>query len=304
MSPQGTGPCAGRSGFRTRQAESWAREWIVKIASRSRPQLASRFVDTRLGVTHVLQTPGSSSGRDVVCLPPWGIPGAFWALSGGLAHLAEVGRIHLVDLPGQPGLSTGCALSYSGTSSAAWAEDLIDGLGLGQVDLMGVSAGGLIAVRVANHLRERVGRLVLCGPAGFVLPLPGPRPLMALSTYALAPTRDRCARFYRTCVLGPQRMPLDTESEAAEAFYRFSTGFANRSRPLLLLRDRHLREVPHETQLLLGDGDPVFSARRTLARARRLLPGLTEWSVLPSTGHALELSVDVMRAAGQFLAAY
>ena len=290
------------SRYRTEQSESWVREWVRTAAGTASPRLSSQFVETRLGATHVLQSPERSGAHDIVCFPGWGLPAAFWALGPGLAELSAAGRVHIVDLPGQPGLSTGVPLSYSGEGIRGWSEDLFDGLGLARAHVIGVSVGGLVALRIAHEHAARVDRIVACAPAGFVLPVLGLGPLYALTTYLASPTRLRCARFYRTCVLGPtQHLPPDVQAEVDEVFFRLASGFLNTSRPPLRLADRELSELEHETLILLGENDPVFSPSGTLRRAQRLLPRLSGAGVLPGHGHALELSRDVMRAARQFL---
>jgi len=291
-----------RSRFRSERAESWTREWISGVASGASPPLSSRFVETRLGTTHVLQSPEQPSASQIVCFPGWGLPGAFWAVAPGLEALAAAGRVHIVDLPGQPGLSSGETLRYSAEGMQGWGRDLLDGLGLRRAHLMGVSVGALVALGLASRLPETVDRLALCAPAGFVLPLLGPRRLYAMTTYLMHPSRDRCSRFYRRCVLGPrQSLEPGVGPEVDEAFFRLVTGFSNRSVPPVWMPDRELGEVGQDTLVLLGETDPVFSPIGTARRARKLLRGLSAVRILEGHGHALELSPVVKRVAGQFL---
>lgn len=59
-------------------------------------------------------------------------------------------------------------------SRAAWIQqlvDLMDELGLPQVDIVGNSFGGAIALAMAIQYPDRVGRLVLMGSAGLTFPV-------------------------------------------------------------------------------------------------------------------------------------
>ena len=68
---------------------------------------------------------------------------------------------------------------------ARTVDGLLDGLGYNQVDVLGVSLGGVIAQQFAHQFPERVRRLVLCATGPGVVGLGGipgsPRALLALA---------------------------------------------------------------------------------------------------------------------------
>ena len=155
---------ARRSAFLTSEAEVRTREWVLRVANRSNPLLESVVVETSLGPTHLLKSPETDSGRDVVCFPGWGTNGAFWCVTGGLAPLADVRRVWIADVPGQPGLSAGWAPTYGPDGYACWIEEVLDRLALTTTALMGASLGGLLAVQGAARLGARVDKVVLLRP--------------------------------------------------------------------------------------------------------------------------------------------
>ena len=78
--------------------------------------------------------------------------------------LARGRRVVVPDLPGHgarpPADDPG---GYALARQARWVLDLLDGLGVGDFDLLGHSLGGLLAQRVANLAAHRLTGLVLVG---------------------------------------------------------------------------------------------------------------------------------------------
>jgi pimeloyl-ACP methyl ester carboxylesterase len=77
-------------------------------------------------------------------------------------HLAARGRqVVLVDTRGMGRSSLGASLSYAAQEADAIA--VLDALGLGRVDLIGFSDGGIVGYRLAARADSRVRRLVTIG---------------------------------------------------------------------------------------------------------------------------------------------
>lgn len=83
-----------------------------------------------------------------------------------LPGLAAGRRVIAVDLLGCGQTEKRADLSYSPEQMGSHVIDLLNQLDLGQVDLLGWSMGGRIALDVAHALTARVRRLVLVAPAG------------------------------------------------------------------------------------------------------------------------------------------
>jgi pimeloyl-ACP methyl ester carboxylesterase len=98
----------------------------------------------------------TGSGPDIVVVH--GLSGSWrwWSLL--LEPLAARHRLHLVELPRLGRLRAG--------ELAPWLGRLLDAAGLGPVDLVGHSLGGLVAAELAVARPERVRRLALVAPAG------------------------------------------------------------------------------------------------------------------------------------------
>ena len=109
------------------------------------PGHESLMVGTRYGDTHVLAV-GPEGASPMLFLPGgnflnptclrWFIP------------LAEEYRIYSPDLVGQPGKNSQAWPYSKGDSHAWWVEDVLDGLVVRCVPLVGLSYGAGIAIRV------------------------------------------------------------------------------------------------------------------------------------------------------------
>jgi pimeloyl-ACP methyl ester carboxylesterase len=95
-------------------------------------------------------------GDDLVVVH--GLSGSWRWWSPLVEKLAERSRLHLVELPRLGRLRAG--------ELAPWLGRLLDAVGLGRVDVLAHSLGGLVATELATEQPDRVRRLVLVAPAG------------------------------------------------------------------------------------------------------------------------------------------
>lgn len=140
-------------------------QWYERFRRHIPVPVEGREVPTRHGPSHVL-VGGPADGPPLVCLH---------AMRTGAAHLlSELGllldrfRVFAPDIPGQSVRAAQVRLPLNDDSYARWLLDVLDGLGLGAVNLFGVSWGGFVARQAATIAPERVSRLALLVPAGIV----------------------------------------------------------------------------------------------------------------------------------------
>ena len=95
-------------------------------------------------------------GEDLVVVH--GLSGSWRWWAPLVEELAEHSRLHLVELPRLGRLRAG--------ELGPWLGRLLDAAGLGRVDVLAHSLGGLVAAELAMEQPERVRRLVLVAPAG------------------------------------------------------------------------------------------------------------------------------------------
>lgn len=130
----------------------------------ARPE--SRYAEVE-GVRIHYYDVGGGAGRPLLMIHGAGPGASGWAnFHRNAAVLGATRRVIIVDLPGfgrsaKPKLSGELYSYYAQTLFA-----LLDVLGIAEVDLLGNSLGGGISIKMALINQQRLGRIVLMGPAG------------------------------------------------------------------------------------------------------------------------------------------
>src|SRR6476659_8897466 len=122
----------------------------------------AREVSTAGARTHV-QTWGDPSAPPLVLLHGFQVTSTMWAPNA--AAIGAVRRVFAPDTPADYGLSTATRTPRTVDDLMTWLDELLDGLGLAEVDLGGMSYGGWLSAHYAARRPERVRKLVLVAPA-------------------------------------------------------------------------------------------------------------------------------------------
>lgn len=229
------------------------------------PEVASREVETRFGRTHCLVT-GPSGAPPLVVLH--GALASSAHAVGELGPLRERFRVYAPDVLGQSVMSADARLPLDGPECAEWLVDVLDGLELTRAHVYGVSWGGFVARKLAEHAPERIDRLVLLVPAGFVagsawrglvdLGIP-----MAL--YRLLPSEDRLRRFVAALMTSPDDEWVRYFGEALQS-YKLDL------RPPPLATAERLASFARPLLAFGASDDISFPGAPLLARVKELVP--------------------------------
>lgn len=171
--------------FRDRAAyEHYLRAYDRALA-RLPPAAQTRDVPTSFGTVRAYRF-GPGDGVPVLLLPGRSSATPMW--EANLAGFARHRPVWAVDLLGEPGLSVQTRPLAGADDQAAWLAELLDGLGMNAVHLLGLSIGGWSALNLAARRPGKLASLILLEPActfapitwkvvvvsfGAVLPLPG-----------------------------------------------------------------------------------------------------------------------------------
>jgi pimeloyl-ACP methyl ester carboxylesterase len=204
-------------------------------------------------------------------------------------------RVLALDLPGH-GLSDRPDASYELTWYAGMLARWIDALGVEEVDLVGHSLGGGIALALLAERRERIRRLVLAAPGGlgkevsFVLRLasiPGVvehfgQPFMSLGTrLALSGWRAKLPERHI-----PELCAMNATRGSARAFARTVRDLIDwRGQRHSFLRRAHEVDDLPPIAVLWGDRDAIIPIKHGHA----LVEGIegVRFTQLPGCGHYL-----------------
>lgn len=269
--------------FRGEPAEAGLRAWYDRFLAKAGVPVERREVPTAHGPSHVLL---AGDGPPLVCL--------HGALASSAHLLPEVealaGRFRLVlpDLPGQSVNGPPARLPLADDSLPRWLFEVLDGLGVGAFDLLGVSWGGFVARKAASLAPDRVRHLALVVPAGIVS---GPvwKGLTHLGwpmlTYRLFPSERRLRRFLDSLLTA---WDADWAAFLGDAFL----GQVIDVRVPPLATDAQLRGLTMPTLVVGAEDDLSFPGRKLLDRVKGLVPGV-EAELIP--GRHCPPTTDVFR---------
>ncbi|GAA1073406.1 alpha/beta fold hydrolase [Tsukamurella spumae] len=149
-------------------------------------------VDGARARTRVL-TCGPDDAPPLLCLPGGGDTAAVWFAQA--AELARRFRVIAPDLPGDAGGSERLGLRTR-DDLPGWVDEVLDGVGAGEVRVLAHSYGAQIAVAHAVARPGRVVGLTLLDPTGVLVPLKPTTVLRALPLLA-APSGGRLRAYRR-----------------------------------------------------------------------------------------------------------
>ena len=237
-----------------------------------------------------LTVPTTYGDTHVLALGPEDAPPALFLPGGNFLNptclrwfqrLADVHRVYAPDLIGQPGKSAQTRLSARGDDHALWTGDVLDGLGLKSVPVVGLSYGAGLAIRLMGRAPGRVTRAVLVSPAGVasgkmrqmvtqvVVPMLG---------YRLRPTGERLMRAARPILTEPD----DAAVRQLGAIYRNVRLDAGLPR---MAKEDELQGFEGPVVVFAAEDDVFFPAHAVLPRAREIFPNLVRAECLRGCHH-------------------
>ncbi len=231
---------------------------------------------------------GPASAPPLVLLHGAGTNSTIWA--GDVAIYSRDRRVVAVDLLGEAGRSAPARPAWDGSAYAEWLDDVLAGLGLGRVSLLGLSQGGWAALKYAVARPEAVEALVLLCPGGVVRDHASflPRAIW-LSLWGRRGNRRLVRLLY-----GRLPVPAGVEAIIAEV----SSHFKPRIGVLPLFTDPELARLTMPVLLIGGTRDIIRDNAAIATRLHAHLPRLSA-HLLPGAGHALP---DTTGLVTEFLA--
>jgi pimeloyl-ACP methyl ester carboxylesterase len=251
--------------FKDQESRRLLDVWYEKFLKRIKAATETRLVETSVGKSHVLLA-GEKSRPALVCLH--GSLASSAHLVSELEALTKRFYIIAPDLPGQSPRGPEKRLPLADDSLALWLLEVLDGLGLDEVDLLGVSWGGFVARQTAATAPPRIKRLVLLVPAGIVAP-----PLWAgltriglpLLLYRMFPSKRRLRNFVEPMF---STWDNDWAHYMGDAVRCFALDFEV---PPLASREA-LRGFKKPALVIAASDDLSFPGAKLLVRAKELMP--------------------------------
>jgi pimeloyl-ACP methyl ester carboxylesterase len=279
-------------------------DWYARALAAIRVPVNTCRVPTRYGITHVIQS-GPPDAPPVLLLHGINTSAMSWRLQ--IEGLANNFRVIAPDIVGFTGRSGSTRLPYHDASYARWAVDVLDALDIPAAHVVGGSAGGHFALKLAAWSPERVLRLALlnpCGLAGYRFPygvtrVHGVPALLNWLNYRVLAS-PRLARILVHKGVAPG-LPLDPDW--IEFSYLILRHYRRHAPPGILRADE-LRRIQSKTLLLVGEYEVFHRPNDIIRRARTHLASLTAERV-SAAGHDMQRdrAVWINRRLAAFLCA-
>lgn len=235
----------------------------------------TQHIPTRHGDTFVIAS-GAESLPAMVLLHGAGTNSAIWV--GDVAAYSQCYRVYAVDLLGEAGRSAPNRPAWDSPAYAEWLDDVLTGLRIEKVTLVGISQGAWTALKYAVYRPEQVEKLALLTPGG-VVPDKGSFLIKAIGLSLLGKWG---ARQMVRLIYGSQPIPDGVEKIMSTV----TSNFKPRVGVLPIFTDEELRRLTMPTLLLGGDQDTLRDLNKIAARLRPFVPRL-EVTIIPGAGHAL-----------------
>lgn len=271
--------------YRTAAGFAALMDWYGRQLARFTTPVRSLDLLTRYGYTHVIAS-GPAGAVPVLLLHGINTSAVVWRPQ--IEGLAAVYRIYAPDVVGFTGRSATTRLPYSGDAFARWAIDVLDALEVTAAHVVGGSAGGHFALKLATYAPQRVRSLALLNPCGlsrYRLPFDLARwSFIASLGNALTP---RLASFAlaESLVRHGTAATLSPHAASVEFSYLLLRHY-RRYRPPGPLTSTELRQIRAPVRVLLGADEPYLRTDLLRRRVARDLPQ-TRIETLADAGHDL-----------------
>ncbi|SFI88635.1 alpha/beta fold hydrolase [Amycolatopsis sacchari] len=244
-----------------------------------------RTVETRHGSTYVRYSAGD--GLPLVLLHGFAVTSLSWQ-----PFVAGLKRpVYAIDSLGEPGRSVQTAPLRDAAEAAEWLADVFTGLGLWELQLVGMSRGGWLALNQALKRPDGIVGVTAIEPACLApMGFRQYRWMAAGLALALAPRAIR-RRFEGSARYGVYVDPLCRPLVLAQAKHRTKVVMPK------ALTDEEWRSLRVPVDIVLGALSPLHDAEREKRRIQALNPEITV-EVVPGAGHGPDVMVSGSPTSG------
>lgn len=261
---------------------------------------------------------GPEDGEHVIMMG--GLSGHVEGFSRNVIPLAERGlRVHAIDVIGHGFTAKPLDVTYHAPTFTDHLLRYMDALGIEKAHLVGQSLGGWIALHTAQHVPDRVGRIVYATGAGVLLDDDAAKQesenvhaaVRSVTKKAVdAPTYESVKARLEWLMADPAtvtdelirtRLAIYLLPDSRLAMPKLVDEQAGPGNREYLLGERDLAALPHETLVIWTDKNPTTS-QAVGRRAAELLPN-GSFELIENAGHwpMFEQPGEFNRLAGDFL---
>jgi pimeloyl-ACP methyl ester carboxylesterase len=241
-------------------------------------------IETNFGKTHIIAS-GPEGAPPVVLLHALLATATSWYRNVGT--LSQTYRVYAVDIIGEGNKSQPVKPIKSLGDFLQWFTEVIDGLGIETLYVVGNSYGGLTGAYYAMKLPKRIRKLVLIGPAATISPM---RPFylhmfIPKAVYMVFPKLPGLKKVMRASVDWMYAgLPRDPLWDAVFYNSMLYGSLINQVFPRIYPKD-DFAQIKARTLLIVGEREAIYNDWHSAVRsARALIPNL-EVALIPDAHH-------------------
>jgi pimeloyl-ACP methyl ester carboxylesterase len=254
----------------------------------------SAYVETRFGPTHAVIS-GREDGKPIVLWHGGNTNASSWA--DWIPALAPTHHVYAIDTIGEMGKSAPTRPSKTGPAYGQWAAEAVERLDLKRANMIAVSNGGWLVLKLGGVAPEMIGSAVLMSSAGF-RPISRAFVLRFMAIYVLSRSPTEIARRFLTLLAPPGTPPNPDNLELFELTMS-AFRFGRESPPMV--SDAEIRRLAAPTCLMMGQHEVTFDSYKVIERGLRLLPNLVSAEIVPGVGHMMARLERVIPRVTNFL---
>jgi pimeloyl-ACP methyl ester carboxylesterase len=261
--------------FTSPEGEARVTEAYRTVLTRWPVPYAELIIPTSFGDTHVIAS-GSAENPPLVLMHAFFATATVWYPNVG--SLSRQYRTYAVDIIGDANMSRPTRRITKLEDYAQWFGELLDGLGVRKVSIVGNSFGAFLSAYFAMSIPERIRCLVLIGPAAtfhgiapFYLHMFLPKALCLFFPKLPEAMQARMMKHgLRWAFAG-----LPHDRVWAKLFYRILMygNTASQVFPKVFSREE-LSRIKAPILLLIGDRERIYRVPAVMQAARKLKPGI------------------------------
>ncbi|MBD0689736.1 alpha/beta fold hydrolase [Streptomyces sp. CBMA123] len=239
-------------------------------------------VETGYGTVHVHHY-GPTEGEPIVLLHGHAGHPSNWYPQ--IAALGEHHPVYAIDTLDDPGRSVQRAVAAGSPENAAWLGEVLAGLGLERVHLVGVSYGGWLALNQAVHGPERLASVAPLDPGGIEkVPARFYAHMIGglFGMLAPRPLRPAVGRLLANPALSAPREMIAPLMLAMRSYKPSSRP------PARPFTDEELGSIELPVLVLVGRRSALLRPRQVVERVTGLIPGVRA-EIVDRAGHGLNL---------------
>lgn len=224
------------------------------------------YVKTSFGKTHLIET-GNQTGKPLLVFHGGNATTAYNLLM--CQFLLKDFHIYAVDTIGHPGKSDEVCLSHKGYDYGKWASEVIDQIGYDRIACLGGSYGGGILAKLMCVAPEKIEKAVLIVPAGIsnAIPFSSMAMLIPLLQYRITKREKYLVKTALYMALREEVLDEDTLDILKDSFDNVKIKAAMPTN----IEKKRLSGYCSPTLIIAGEKDCLFSARKVLHRARKMI---------------------------------